>query len=130
MSETRPALIAIVDDEEAVCKALQRLMRSAGFAAETFNSGADFLDSLRTRLPHCVILDLHMPGTNGFDVLNRLASEGVPVPAIVVTGNDTDDAGARALASGAVAYLRKPVDDRTLLDALTFLKNRDRRATT
>ncbi|MEW6037638.1 MAG: response regulator [Pseudomonadota bacterium] len=125
MKKTSPDLIAIVDDEEAVCKALRRLMRSAGYVVETYNSGADFLESLDSDLPLCVILDLHMPGTTGFDVLDRLASEGMRIPAIVVTGHDSEDAQSRVLATGA-AYLRKPVDDRSLLDAITSLQRRTR----
>jgi FixJ family two-component response regulator len=125
MKKTSPDLIAIVDDEEAVCKALRRLMRSAGYVVETYNSGADFLESLDSDLPLCVILDLHMPGTTGFDVLDRLASEGMRIPAIVVTGHDSEDAQSRVLATGA-AYLRKPVDDRSLLDAITSLQHRTR----
>ncbi|QXP83629.1 response regulator transcription factor [Methylococcus sp. Mc7] len=122
MKKANPDLIVIVDDEEAVCKALRRLMRSAGYAVETYGSGADFLESLGQRLPLCVILDLHMPGASGFDVLDRLAAQGGLVPAIVVTGNDTDDAHARAITAGAAAYLRKPVDDRALLDAIASLQ--------
>jgi PleD family two-component response regulator len=59
-------LIAVVDDEEPVRTALMRLMRSAGLSLETFGSGAEFLESLETRLPDCVVLNLHMPHMDGF----------------------------------------------------------------
>jgi len=111
-------LIAVVDDETSVCKALKRLLRSMGFAVETFISGDNFLQSLRDHVPHCVVLDLHMPGVNGFDVQVRLASAGVRVPVIVITGYDTDESRERVLEAGAAAYLRKPIDDRSLLDAI------------
>ncbi|UZR28865.1 response regulator transcription factor [Methylococcus mesophilus] len=121
MKKANPDLIAIVDDEEAVCKALRRLMRSAGFAVETFGSAAAFLESLGKQVPLCVILDLHMPGLTGFDVLDRLKAKGMRIPTIVVTGHDTEEAQSRVLATGA-AYLRKPVDDRALLDTIASLQ--------
>ncbi|HSP94149.1 MAG TPA: response regulator, partial [Thermoanaerobaculia bacterium] len=65
-------LVAIVDDEESVRRAIGRLMRSAGIDVETFPSGAEFLQSLETHSPDCVVLDLHMPGLNGFEVQARL----------------------------------------------------------
>ena len=62
------ALIAIVDDEESVRKALSRLLRAAGFSVETYSSGAEFLRAVEIRLPQCVVLDLRMPHVSGFDV--------------------------------------------------------------
>lgn len=112
------ALIAVVDDEEAVCKALRRLMRSMGFTVETFLSGEDFLRSLEDRAPDCVVLDVHMPGVNGFDVQRNLAVAGARLPVIAITGHDTDEARERILKEGALAYLRKPIDERILLDAV------------
>lgn len=113
-----PPLIAVVEDEESVRKALQRLMRSAGFAVETFPSGAEFLESVRDHEPECVVLDLHMPSVNGFEVQAHLARTGAHVPVVVITGHDTPEARARAMSQGAKAYLRKPVDDLMLIEAI------------
>lgn len=118
MNETRP-IIAVVDDEEPVRIALRRLLRSANLDAETFPSGAEFLESLKDHQPDCVILDLHMPQINGFAVQARLAEAGIRLPVIVITGHDATDTRARALAGGVSAYLRKPVDDQTLLTAIS-----------
>jgi FixJ family two-component response regulator len=112
-------LIAIVDDEEPVRKALMRLMRSVGLSAETFASGPEFLKSLDTRLPDCVVLDLHMPHMNGFQVQAQLAQKYAALPVIIFTGHDLPQARERAMAGGASAFLRKPVLDRTLLDAIS-----------
>jgi len=112
-------LIAIVDDEEPVRKALMRLMRSAGLNVETFASGTEFLKSIETRLPDCVVLDLHMPHMNGFDVQAHLARKHAALPVIIFTGHDLPNARERAMAGGASAFLRKPVLDRTLLDAIS-----------
>ena len=119
--------IAVVDDEEPVRKALQRLLRSAGMDVETFPSGAEFLDSLLTSEPDCLVLDLHMPGVNGFEVQTRLAKSGTRLPVVVITGHDTPEAQARSLAGGASAYLLKPIDDRVLLAAIAAaIARRDR----
>ena len=68
--------------------------------------------------PDCVVLDLHMPGTTGFDVQARLAQRGLATPVIVITGDDTPEARSRALRLGATAYLTKPVDETALLTAI------------
>ena len=113
------SLIAVVDDEEPVRIALRRLLRSAGLDVETYPSGAEFLDSLKSHRPDCVVLDLHMPQVSGFAVQARLAETGHALPVVVITGHDSDETRERALAAGIVAYLRKPVDGQTLLDAIT-----------
>ena len=108
--------MAIVDDEEPIRKALTRLLRSGGLDVESFSSGSDFLESLPNHQPDCVVLDLHMPVVSGFEVQARLAKSGVPV--VIITGHDSDETRARALAGRPAAYLRKPVNDQVLLDAI------------
>jgi FixJ family two-component response regulator len=111
-------LIAFVDEEEAVRRALQRLIRSAGLDVDTFTSGAEFLDSLSLRRPDCVVLDLHMPEVNGFQVQSWLSQMPDPVPVVIITGKDSEETHQRAMEGGAMAYLRKPVDEQILLAAL------------
>src|SRR5437879_8635522 len=96
-----------------------RLMRSAGLSVETFPSVPEFLKSIETRLPDCVVLDLHMPQMNGFNVQAHLARKYAALPVIIMTGHDLPQARERAIAGGASAFLRKPVLDRTLLDAIS-----------
>ena len=110
--------MALVDNEETVRRALKRLMVSSGMRVEAFASGAEFLDSLATRRPDCLVLDLHMPGVNGFEVQARLAKCADPLPVVVITGHDTAESRRRVMEGGASAYLRKPVDDQVLLDAV------------
>ena len=117
MTKSR-ALIAIVDDEESVRRALQRLLVSAGYDAESFSGGDSFFAFLKTRRPKCVVLDLHMPGMSGFDIQTRLVSEKDRIPVIVITGHDTPQTRQRVLDAGAVEYLRKPVDAQVLLAAI------------
>jgi FixJ family two-component response regulator len=109
-----------VDDEEPIRKALTRLLRSAGMDVVAFASGTEFLDSLPSRRPDCVVLDVHMPHMNGFDVQARLAESSSPVPVVIITGHDSGETRDRALAGQPVAYLRKPVNDQTLLDAIAL----------
>jgi FixJ family two-component response regulator len=115
MSASHP-VIAIVDDEESVRKALERLLRSAEMEARVFASGAEFLTAIAGFKPDCVVLDLHMSGVSGFDVMAGLERR---FPIVVITGHDSPESEAQALGGGAVAYLRKPVSDRTLIGAIS-----------
>jgi FixJ family two-component response regulator len=115
MGNLKP-LVAIVDDDDSVSRAIKRLLMSVGIGADTFSSGDDFLDmftSMPSYRPGCVILDIQMPGTNGLEVQRRLNGSGVPV--ILITAYDDVSVRAQALASGAVAYLRKPFNDSILI---------------
>lgn len=112
------SLIAVVDDEEPIRKALGRLLRSAGMDVEMFPSGFEFLESLSTRRPDCIVLDLHMPVVNGFEVQERMVESGVTVPVVIITGHDSDETRQLALTKFPAAYLRKPVNDQVLLDAI------------
>ena len=114
----KPPLIAVVDDDPFVRKALERLLRSAGLSVEAFASGAEFLASANDHQPDCVVLDLHMPEVSGFEVQSRLARAHAGVPVVVITGHDTPESRTRALGGGAKSYLTKPVDDETLLKAI------------
>jgi FixJ family two-component response regulator len=110
--------VAIVDDEEPVRKALDRLLRASGMVAHSFPSGQTFLDSIVTTRPDCLILDLHMPGLTGLQVLEKLRSCRPPLPTIVISGHDEPENQVRCLAVGASAYLRKPIDDQMLLHTI------------
>lgn len=111
-------VIAVVDDEPSICKALERLLRSADLTAKTFSGGEEFLLFLQTDKPDCVVIDLCMPGIDGFTLLERLAQMECKLPVIIITGDDSEETYARAMAAGIVAYLHKPVDGQTLLDAI------------
>ena len=118
MIERMRPLVAVVDDEESVRKALSRLFAASDVDCTVFASGREFLESLRERLPSCVILDLHMPGLTGLDVQKELARSKSKVPAIIVTGHDEAGKRAECLAEGAADYLRKPLEATTLLAAI------------
>jgi FixJ family two-component response regulator len=111
-------LLAVVDDDDDVRVALTRLVSSAGFAVETFASGAAFLQSIEDHEPDCVLLDLHMPGASGFEIQGALATGHATVPIIIITGHDSPESRTRAFGLGARGYLCKPVDDEALLAAI------------
>jgi FixJ family two-component response regulator len=113
------SLVAVVDDDEGVRRALARLIRSAGLDADTFPSGDEFLETLCDHRPDCIVLDLHMPKVSGLAVQSWLGKAGVRIPVIVVTGHDTPETQAQVMKAGAVAYFRKPVDGEALLDAIS-----------
>jgi FixJ family two-component response regulator len=120
MSNAKP-LIAIVDDDESVCRALKRLVRSLGMNAETFASGQQFLDLIEAMPsfhPDCLVVDVQMPGLNGLEVQERLATNGNPLPVIFITAHDEAIPRERALAAGAVAFVRKPFQDELLIKTL------------
>jgi two-component system response regulator FixJ len=111
-------LVAVVDDEEPIRKALGRLLRASGLVVDCFASGQAFLDSISRSRPDCLILDLHMPGLGGLQVLEQLRSFRPPLPTIIITGHDEPENQGRCLAGGAAAYLRKPLDDELLLQTI------------
>jgi FixJ family two-component response regulator len=111
-------MIAVVDDEESVRKAVVRLLQAAGHTARGFATGSDFLQHWLDDPPECLLLDLQMPGLSGADVLRALNRSGAHIPTIIVTAHDSPGAREECLRLGAVAYLCKPLDERVLLAAL------------
>lgn len=110
--------VAVIDDDGSVRKALGRLLRAANLDADIYASGREFLASLGSRRPDCLVLDLQMPGMNGLDIQKRLTRNGHHLPTVIITGHDEPQTRAQCLSAGAAAYLRKPLDDEALLEAI------------
>jgi FixJ family two-component response regulator len=117
-------LIAVVDDEEPIRKALSRLLRLAGFEIETFASGVEFLESLRNHAPDCLVLDLHMPVMDGFEVESQLTRGDFQIPVVAITGRDAPKERERILELGVAAFLQKPLDGQILVAAINAATNR------
>ncbi|HEX6998345.1 MAG TPA: response regulator [Gammaproteobacteria bacterium] len=127
MNEDAP-LVAVVDDEESIRRALLRLLRSANYRAEAFDCAARFLESLSERTPECLILDLQMPAMTGFELQQRLLELRVRPPVIVITAYDEPETRARCLAFGAERYFCKPVDGHRLIKSIhELIESRRRR---
>jgi FixJ family two-component response regulator len=114
---TSASVIAIVDDDHAVLRALQRLLDLNGYTVESFTSAQGFLDASPRCRPTCLVLDVHLNGS-GFELQERLAAEGMKVPTIFITAHDDDATRRRIEESGAVAHFWKPVDGQALLQAI------------
>ena len=113
-------MIAVVDDEESVRKAVVRVLRAAGFAAHGFASGDAFLKSWHFDRPDCLVLDLQMPDVSGTEVQRALNTAGANFPIVIITAHDAPSMREECMRLGAVAYLCKPLDIRTLLDQVTL----------
>jgi FixJ family two-component response regulator len=116
-SELEP-MVYVIDDEEMVREALARLLRSAGFNAQGFASATEVLSQELPRVPICILLDMNLKTTDGFDVQNQLAQKGIQVPVIFLTGYGSIPMSVRAIKAGAHEFLTKPVDDDELLEAV------------
>lgn len=109
MGDAAP-IIAIVDDDESVRRALFRVLVSLSYRPVGFPSGEEFLASLAETEPGCALLDFHMPGLKGVEVLDRMRRDGVRVPVIVITAFDQPGMRERCIDAGASAYLIKPLE--------------------
>ena len=116
--DVRPPLVAIVDDEISICRALLRLLRVAHYRVESFNSPLLFLESLAERVPDCVVLDLQMPLMTGVELQYHLLQLDNPPPVIIITAHDEPKTRDRCLALGAIRYLRKPIEGDTLIESI------------
>jgi len=114
----RVPLIAIVDDDDALRNSLDNLLRSVGFRTHGFSSAEAFLQVYQAHETACLILDVRMAGMNGLELQRQLGAAHWRIPIIFVTAHADDDARARALAAGAVAFLYKPCREEDLLNAI------------
>jgi FixJ family two-component response regulator len=111
-------LVAILEDEESVRRALDRVLRASFLCTAAYSRGEDFLADLPGLEPDCVLLDINMPGLGGFETQRRLAAASPSVPVVVLTAREEPETRERAMAAGASAFLNKPVDSQLLLDAI------------
>lgn len=116
--EHKQSTIYVIDDDESVRRSFERLLRSANLEVETFSSVEEFLSGQRQGDNACVIVDMRMPGSTGFDLQRELASRGMRIPVIVISASDDTQTREQARRLGAVAFFRKPIDDQALLDAI------------
>jgi FixJ family two-component response regulator len=109
----------VVDDDPSVRRALARLLRSAGYVAETFGDAESFLAFTQRDQAVCLVLDVKLPGTSGIVLLHQLREAGSTVPAICISAMRSDEIRAAALAADAHAFFNKPFDAPYLLGAIS-----------
>jgi FixJ family two-component response regulator len=111
-------LVAIIDDDEALCLSLVDLMRSIGYRAEPYTSAEVFLTSSSLFSLNCIVADVHMPGMGGLDLARELHKRGIMTPVILITALPDKNLDNEAIAVGAQGLLRKPFETNALLDCV------------
>jgi len=119
-----PVVVHVIEDDESSRVAASRLLRGAGYVVSVYASGEEFLAAPPTA-GGCIVLDLHLPGSSGFDLQERLLTADNPLPIVFLTGQGDVPKSVRAMKAGAVDFLTKPVDAPVLLDAVARAIVRD-----
>ena len=117
MSKQQP-VVFLIDDDALVRDAIRDLLRSVGLEVQAFGSAQDFLDSRRPDAPGCIVLDVRLPGASGLEFQRSLADSGIDLPVIFITGHGDVSMSVKAMKSGAIEFLTKPVKEQELLDAV------------
>jgi FixJ family two-component response regulator len=117
MRQTAP-VIAVIDDDASVRRAVQRLLQAAGYAVETFATARAFLDADDRARTACLVLDVHLPGMSGLQLQEYLAALGSPTPIVFITAYDDVPTREQVQRAGAIGYLHKPFDQATLIEAI------------
>lgn len=117
--------VNIVDDDDSVRQGLSRLMRSAGIDSHAYGNPESFLADVHNEAHACILMDITMPRMNGLELSARLREKGITLPVIAISARDDDDTRKMARDLGVRFFLRKPVDDQALLDAITWVTQED-----
>jgi FixJ family two-component response regulator len=125
MNEEQPVVI-VVDDDPAIRKAIDRLLRSVGLRVELFESAQEFRQSNRPDAASCIVLDVRLPGQSGLNLQRDLAAADIRVPVIFISAHGDIPMSVRAMKAGAVEFLTKPFHDQDLLDAIEVALEKDR----
>jgi FixJ family two-component response regulator len=118
MSESKPIYVAVVDDDENLCRSLARLLRAAGFQPITYASAEAFLADTKRPQFDCLVLDIQLGGMSGIELAHRIVAEGGSTPIIFITAHDDPEARAEAEAAGCMAYFRKTDSGAEVLNAI------------
>lgn len=111
-------LIHIVDDEDSIRRSAGFMLKTSGFAVETWTSGVEFLKNVKNAEPGCILLDVRMPEMDGLEVQQALAERGVAMPVVVLTGHGDISIAVRAMKAGAVDFIEKPFEKAVLISAI------------
>ena len=125
MTDEKP-IIFLVDDDVSVREALEDLLRSVDLEVMSFGSTQEFLRSKRPDAPGCLVLDVRLPGLSGLEFQHTLIESGVHLPIIFISGHGNISMSVRAMKSGAIEFLTKPLQEQELLDAIQAGIERDR----
>jgi FixJ family two-component response regulator len=124
-TEEQP-VVFVIDDDQLVRDAVNDLFRSIGLRVESFGSAQEFLQGKRPDAPGCIVLDVRLPGASGLEFQRTLAESGIQLPVIFISGHGDIPMSVRAMKSGAIEFLTKPLREQELLDAVQAGIERDR----
>jgi len=124
---TSDAVVFVVDDDDAMRRSLENLLRSVGLRVAAFASTQDFLSSKRPASPACLVLDVRLPGASGLELQKGMAGTDHEIPIIFITGHGDIPMSVQAMKGGAVGFLTKPFREQDLLDAIHQALERDRK---
>src|SRR5438128_1677294 len=116
--ERKQKIVAVIEDDASYRVAVQRLLKSADIAVQSFGSAEDFLNSGLQHETGCLIADIGMPGMSGLELQSKLNSDHCPIPTIFITAHGDEKMRLQAMRGGAVKFLTKPFDCETLLQAV------------
>jgi FixJ family two-component response regulator len=111
-------MVTVIEDDDSYRKAVQRLLKAAGFRVQSFASAEDFLSSGQQQATGCLIADIRMPGMSGLELQSKLNSDHCPIPTIFITAHGDEKMRLQAMRSGAVKFLMKPFDGDSLLEGV------------
>lgn len=114
-------LIAVIDDDASILVGLSSLLRSESFRVATYRTAEAFLAAPAAAAPDCVLTDVQMPGMSGLELQAELRKRHARLPVIFMTAFPDETVQARALASGAIAFLHKPFEAETMLNLLAAI---------
>lgn len=118
MDQMSPRKVYVVDDDEAVRDSMRAILESSGMDVKDYASAQAFLDAKCKDQKGCLLLDFHMPGMTGLELLEHLRAHGSHLPVIVVTGRGDSMLKERVMRAGAAEMLDKPIDESVLMHAL------------
>jgi FixJ family two-component response regulator len=119
-------IVIIIDDDQSVRTALQRLFTSVGLATKGFESAEGFSEATLPDIPGCLIVDVRLPGPSGLEFQDQLLRAGIAIPIIFISGYGDVRTSVRAMKSGAIEFLTKPLHDQELLDAVYSALRKDK----
>jgi len=122
--ETEP-LIVVVDDDERICRAIQRVLINGGYRVRTFTTAQSYLAEQESMEPACLVIDIKIPDLDGLAMLRESRAAGLETPAVFITGSADLDAAVKAMKLGAFDLLEKPLDDHVLLSTVNNATRRD-----
>ena len=125
MAEAQPSVF-VIDDDVSVREGISDLLRSVGLGVQAFASAQEFMNSKRPQAPGCIILDVRLPGRSGLDFQQTMGKLDIRLPVIFISGHGDIPISVRAMKSGAIEFLTKPVNEQELLEAVQTAIERDR----